>query len=77
MSPKGNGGSWNRAGRRSGGARPALYGGGVELWCKCGSKLEAGLLEQRRVGDLRVKICSGCDGVVWVEGLWLVAKECQ
>jgi hypothetical protein len=71
VSPRGNGGHWNRAGRRSGGARPVEIVMPFELMCaKCKATWAIGEMPQSRmeIEPGRVAtICwcpNGC-GVLW------------
>ena len=67
---KGNGGFWNRAGRRSGGARPLEIVMPFGVTCTtCGTTTPYGLLERRLIQldgqTVEVDCCpKGC-GILW------------
>lgn len=72
------GGHWNRAGRRSGGARPFVIDVAPEYTCaKCGTETAFGLLEQRVTyiagQSVRMRCCpKGCGVLLGLfDGRWI------
>lgn len=76
---RGNGGFWNRAGRRSGGSRPIEIVIPPTFTCGgCQTVTPFGLLVERILRrDFNVKCCPKCKGVLFVnhEGRWMTAND--
>jgi len=72
---EGRGGFWNRAARRSGGARPQPLDIVVPETCACGAELYPALLERRLIhieGEQHeIRLCPRCQGVVMSDDQWL------